>query len=333
MDSADDGRAMQPDPNAAEPEASPGPITPPGVGGTTVPLSGAGNHRRGLILAAYGLAVVLALGGLTAALTSGTPAGHASESPTSTAPSADGSADEDELVVAPQLVTAEDLAKLPVADTFATIAGAPADPAPTARTAGRIAHPSTTVAIYASPGGQPIAALPAQQHFAELTTETKVPIIAEQHGWAQILLPSRPNNSTGWIYLDDPAVTTEHSRFRIDVDRQAFTLDLYRDDAPIGHWRIGVGKAGAVTPPGRTFILASILDNSPKPFSPIVMPLGTHSATHLTFGAGPGTVGVHTWPTDNVFGRASSDGCVRVPRDALDVISKTVPPGSVVEIA
>ncbi|MFI5591256.1 L,D-transpeptidase [Amycolatopsis sp. NPDC051758] len=332
MDSADDGRATQPDPNAAEPDASPGPTTPSGASGTTEPLSGARNRRRGLILAAYGLAVVLALGSLTAALT-GTQAGQASESPTITTPSVDGSADENELVVAPQLVTAQDLAKLPVADTFATVAGAPLDPAPAARTAGKIAHPSTTIAIYATPGGRPIAALPAQQRFADLATETNVPIVAEQPGWAQILLPSRPNSSTGWIYLDDPAVTTEHSRFRIDVDRKTFTLDLYRDDAPIGHWTIGVGKAGAVTPPGRTFILASILDNGPKPFSPIVMPLGTHSATHLTFGAGPGTVGVHTWPTDNVYGRASSDGCVRVPRDALDVISKTVPPGSVVEIA
>jgi lipoprotein-anchoring transpeptidase ErfK/SrfK len=287
-----------------------------------------------MILAAYGLAAVLALTGLTATLTGGSPTSRASTGETGRAVAEfDDVAGNDEFVVAPQEISAEQLAKLPMVDTFANIPGAPADPAPTAHTAGRIAHPSATIAIYASPGGVPIAALPAKQRFAELTTETKVPIVAEQPSWAQVLLPSRPNNSTGWIYLDDPAVATEHSRFRIDVDRAAFALTLYRDDAPIGHWTIGVGKAGAVTPPGRTFILTSILDNGPKPFSPIVMPLGTHSATHLTFGAGPGTVGVHTWPTDNVYGRASSDGCVRVPRDALDVISKTVPPGSVVEIA
>ncbi|WP_410570390.1 L,D-transpeptidase [Amycolatopsis sp. cmx-4-61] len=334
MDSADDGRTTQPDPVATEPDASPGPATPPGASGSTEPPSGAGNRRRGLILAAYGMAVVLALGGLAAALTGGTPTSNASTAETGTALAAPvGDPGNDELVVEPQPVSADRLARLPMADTFANIAGAPADPAPTARTAGRIAHPSRTIPVYDSPGGQPIAALPAQQRFAELTTDTKIPVIAERPGWAQILLPSRPNNATGWIYLDDPAVTTEHSRFRIDIDRQAFTLTLYSNDAPIGRWTIGIGKAGAITPAGRTFILASILDNRPKPFSPIVLPLGTHSATHLTFGAGPGTVGIHTWPKDNVYGRASSDGCVRVPRDALDVISKTVPPGTVVEIA
>ncbi|WP_143168451.1 L,D-transpeptidase [Amycolatopsis australiensis] len=46
----------------------------------------------------------------------------------------------------------------------------------------------------------------------------------------------------------------------------------------------------------------------------------------------PGTVGLHTWPTADVYGRPSSDGCVRIPPDALQVISTQVPIGSPVLI-
>ncbi|WP_309114675.1 L,D-transpeptidase [Saccharothrix sp.] len=64
-----------------------------------------------------------------------------------------------------------------------------------------------------------------------------------------------------------------------------------------------------------------------------MLPLGTHSQTHTSYGGGPGTVGIHTWPTPEVYGTASSDGCVRVPRDALDAMSTRVPLGTPVLIA
>ena len=45
----------------------------------------------------------------------------------------------------------------------------------------------------------------------------------------------------------------------------------------------------------------------------MILPLGAHSPTLDTFGGGPGTVAIHTWPTDDVYGTESSDGCIRVP--------------------
>jgi lipoprotein-anchoring transpeptidase ErfK/SrfK len=66
-------------------------------------------------------------------------------------------------------------------------------------------------------------------------------------------------------------------------------------------------------------------------YSPLILPLGFHSDTLDTFGAGPGTVGVHGWPSRSVFGRAVSHGCVRVPAAVLRVLS-LVPLGSLVLI-
>ena len=59
------------------------------------------------------------------------------------------------------------------------------------------------------------------------------------------------------------------------------------------------------------------------------LPLGTHSETFNSYGGGPGTVALHGWPDPAVFGRADSDGCVRVPTDALHLLS-TLPLGTLV---
>ena len=64
-------------------------------------------------------------------------------------------------------------------------------------------------------------------------------------------------------------------------------------------------------------------------YSPVILPLGAHSATLDTYGGGPGTVAFHTWPDPDVFGRAVSHGCIRVPADALEQLMD-VPLGTLV---
>jgi hypothetical protein len=231
------------------------------------------------------------------------------------------------VVEAARPVSAAELAALPMATTFATISAAPPDPAPTAVPSGRLVHPVATIAAYTAPGGAAIAAVPP----TELVSDTWLPVVAEQPGWVQVLLPSRPNGSTAWIVLDE-RVTSAQSSYRIVVDRAHFALSVIADGAVIGHWTVGVGKTGAVTPATRTFLLASIKDTHPT-FSPIVLPTGAHSDTYQSYGGGPGTVGIHTWPDPGVYGRASSDGCIRVPPAALHVISTQVPIGSPVLIS
>jgi lipoprotein-anchoring transpeptidase ErfK/SrfK len=230
-------------------------------------------------------------------------------------------------VVAAVPVTDAELAALPEATTFGALPDAPVDQDPAGMPSGTVLHPSATIPVYLAPGERPLAALPATQ----LGSDTWLPVIDERPGWARVLLPTRPGQSTGWVSTEDPRVTTARTPFRIVVDRATFTLTLHQDDREVGRWSVGIGKPDAITPAGRTFLLASIRETRPT-FSDIVLPLGTHSRTHTTFGGGPGTVGIHTWPTDDVYGQASSDGCIRVPRDALDILSTRVPIGTPVLI-
>ncbi|MBB5154123.1 L,D-transpeptidase [Saccharopolyspora phatthalungensis] len=218
-----------------------------------------------------------------------------------------------------------DLGMQAPATTFADFPKAPQDPAPNAETDGVVLHVKQDIAVYETPNGAVFARLPATQ----LDNPTWVPVIAERGRWAQVLLPSRPNGASGWVRTDGQ-VERARSPYDVDVDIDARRLRVRKDGAAIGEWVVGVGAPDSPTPRGRTFIMAAIEETVTR-FSPIILPLGVHSETFSTYGGGPGTVALHGWPDPSVFGQASSDGCVRVPNDALRLLT-TLPLGTLVHL-
>jgi len=223
-------------------------------------------------------------------------------------------------------VPAAQLTRLPAATTYGTTRQAPPDPAPFAPETGFVLHPQATRAVYARPGGRPVAALPV----TELGSPTWVPVVQTQPGWDRVLLPARPNRSTGWIYLGGGGLQTAYSPYEVKINLAARRLTVLDAGRSLGSWTVADGAAGTPTPTGRTFLLASLAPRQPTS-SPLILPLGTHSATLSTFGGGPGTVGLHGWPDPAVFGTAASHGCVRVPPAALRALSR-IPLGSPVMI-
>lgn len=225
----------------------------------------------------------------------------------------------------PYAMAKADLGMQADATTFTEFPTAPADPAPGGDTEGVVLRVLSDVAVHQSPGGPVFAKLPAKQ----LNNPTWVPVIAEHGKWAQVLLPSRPNGATGWV-LEDPQIQRARTPYSVDVEVDARRLTVRRDGGVIGQWVVGVGAPDSPTPRGRTFIMAAIEETVTK-FSPIILPLGIHSNTFSTYGGGPGTVALHGWPDPSVFGQASSDGCVRVPDDALRLLA-TLPLGTLVHL-
>ncbi len=226
----------------------------------------------------------------------------------------------------PVRVSAAQLARLPMATTFGSSAAAPRDPDPFGPETGIVLHPTATRVIYLRPGGPPLAALPT----TELGSPTWVPVVQSRSGWGQVLLPTRPNGSTGWIYLRGGGLVSAYSAYRIVVNLAEYRLTVFDAGRSLGSWTVAVGSPATPTPTGRTFLLASMAPVHPT-YSPLILPLGMHSRTLSTFGGGPGTVGLHGWPDDVVFGHAVTHGCVRVPSAALRVLSR-VPLGSFVMI-
>lgn len=205
--------------------------------------------------------------------------------------------------------------------THTTVDGAKADPAPQQATDGTVVHPMRMVKIHAAPGGKPIAKIGPKQ-----LGDTWLPVIGERGHWVQVLLPSRPNGSTGW--LRDTHLESKYTPYLIRVHLSSMRLELFFEGREINSWTIGIGQSDTPTPTGRTFILGSIVDPN-QTYSPIILPLGAHSDTLDSFGGGPGTVAIHTWPTTDVLGTASSNGCIRVPQEALNQLTR-VPLGTLV---
>jgi hypothetical protein len=229
-------------------------------------------------------------------------------------------------MVQPLRVSPARMARLPAATTFGRLRGAPLDPDPFSPETGAVIHPAVTQVVYAYPGGRPVAVLPA----TELSSPTWVPVVQSWPGWDRVLLPTRPNRSTGWIFLGGGGLQTAYSPYRIEISLADYRLTVLERGRRLGSWTVAVGAPGTPTPTGRTFLLASVAPRHPT-YSRLILPLGVHSHTLSSFGGGPGTVGLHGWPDPSVFGHSVSHGCVRVPPAALRVLSG-IPLGSPVAI-
>lgn len=214
-----------------------------------------------------------------------------------------------------------DLTMLTAATTGTRLPHASRDTRPLAATDGEVVHPRRALPVYAAPGRRPFAKITPHQMDA-----TWLPVIDRQGGWSQVLLPSRPNGSTGWLPTD--RLEQRRTPYLVRVHVSSRRLDLLHDGEPIGSWSVAVGAPSTPTPIGRTFLLGSIIDVH-QSYSPVILPLGAHSDTLDTYGGGPGTVALHGWPDASVFGRAASHGCVRVPADALAALRR-VPLGTLV---
>src|SRR3954469_5329463 len=215
------------------------------------------------------------------------------------------------------------MSRLPLSTTSARIPSAPRDPATqqSATTSGEVVHPRHVVALFRAPGGRAFAKVGPRQFGP-----TWLPVVARHGAWSRVLLPSRPNGSTGW--LRTAAVQRRHTPYLVRVHVASHRLDLTYEGQPVDSWPVAVGAPATPPPTGRPFVLGAITDPA-QSYSPVILPLGTHSNTLDSYGGGPGTVALHGWPDASVFGTAASHGCVRVPSEALDHLTK-VPLGTVV---
>ena len=214
-----------------------------------------------------------------------------------------------------------DLAQLVASTTDAKLPRASEDTDPLGVTDGVVVHPRHTLPLFAAPGRRPFAKITPQQ-----MGDTWLPVVDRQEGWTKVLLPSRPNGSTGW--LKTAQLVQRQTPYLIRVHVGSRQLELMRDGDLVESWSVAVGAPETPTPTGRTFLLGSIVDQD-QSFSPLILPLGSHSDTLDSYGGGPGTVALHGWPDDSVFGSALSNGCVRVPADALEQL-RQVPLGTLV---
>ncbi|HST32070.1 MAG TPA: L,D-transpeptidase [Solirubrobacteraceae bacterium] len=165
---------------------------------------------------------------------------------------------------------------------------------------------------------------------------TALPVIGHAHSgggiaWLRVMLPGRPNGSSGWIAKQGTRTTS--TGWRITVSLGARRVTVYRHGRAIRRFAAVVGKSSTPTPTGSFFVEETLRMTSGEPGGPYALALSARSDALQEFEGGPGQIALHG--RDNlggVLGAAESHGCVRLATASIDWLARRIGPGVPVRI-
>lgn len=160
----------------------------------------------------------------------------------------------------------------------------------------------------------------------------RVFLVKEAEGdWLRVLLPVRPNGSTGWIRLPD--VSLARNRFRIRIELAAHRLTAWDGERVIADEVVGVGTKDTPTPGGEYYITELLQPPSPNgPYGPFAFGLSGFSDVLKNYAGGNGVIGLHGTNDPAGLGKNVSAGCIRMRNEAIVALTKVIPLGTPVEI-
>ena len=130
------------------------------------------------------------------------------------------------------------------------------------------------------------------------------------HVWYEVLLPLRPNGSSGWVR--GHIVTLRRIDQRIDVDLSERLLSYYVHDELKQRFHVGVGTDATPTGVGSFYVWVKIQYASPyQPYGIAALGLSGFSPV-LSEWPGGGRMAIHGTSSPSDLGNAVSHGCVRV---------------------
>lgn len=153
----------------------------------------------------------------------------------------------------------------------------------------------------------------------------------QQDDWLHVLLPVRPNGSTGWIRADD--VDLARTRYRVEVDLAEFELRVHEGDDLVVETPVGYGAEDTPTPGGRYYITELLEPPDPGGvYGPYAFGLSGFSDVHLDFAGGEGVIGIHGTNDPSSIGNRVSNGCIRMANDVIEELASRLPLGTPVTI-
>ncbi len=232
--------------------------------------------------------------------------------------------------------------------------GGDAAPVSTSRAAPATVGTTTTTSL--PPGGslvaeatvselavfdQPGATRPAQVLDNPWTVDPRVPSstvpqvflveTSRADGWLQVLLPVRPNGSTGWVRASD--VTVRPVAFRVSVELAAHRITVFDHLSVLYQGPVAAGTHATPTPTGHYFI--RVLIKAPNPhtvYGPYAYGLSSHSDALTTFGGADAEIGIHGNDDASVLGSDATHGCIRMDNTEITKLAGILPLGTPVDI-
>lgn len=151
----------------------------------------------------------------------------------------------------------------------------------------------------------------------------------ETDQWLEVALASRPNGITAWIRTSDVAL--RRHRFSITIALGERMLRAYEADTLVLETPVVVGRPNTPTPVGTFFVNAEIPQkNAGGAYGPTILSVSSFSEVLESFDGGLPEIALHGTNQPGLVGSASSNGCIRMPNDAILQLEALVPLGTVV---
>lgn len=186
----------------------------------------------------------------------------------------------------------------------------------------------------------PLASSPKVAAVAQLRPitgeRTALPVLARAQSadgtrWLRVMLPGRPNGSTGWIAQQGTRETT--TAWRVVVRLGARRVIAYRRGRLVKSFGAVVGASSTQTPTGSYFVEETLRMRAGEPGGPFALALSARSDVLQEFDGGPGQIAIHG--RDNLggtLGTAASHGCIRLSTASIDWLAERIGPGVPVRI-
>jgi lipoprotein-anchoring transpeptidase ErfK/SrfK len=213
-----------------------------------------------------------------------------------------------------------------------TTAAPPSGPSYTVATAAK----EGTIQIYKGPNESQKASTLKHPRLINDDPKAKVPLVMlveqQQGDWLEVALPIRPNGSKGWVKKSE--FKLDDHNFRIEINLAAFNLKGFRGDKQIFDAPIAVARDDTPTPGGKYYTTELLEPPDPKgDYGPYAIGLSGHSDALLTFGGGPGQLGIHGTNKPEAIGTKVSHGCIRLKNaDITKLVDIGMPLGTPVVI-
>jgi lipoprotein-anchoring transpeptidase ErfK/SrfK len=154
----------------------------------------------------------------------------------------------------------------------------------------------------------------------------------DQGVWLQVLLPIRPNGSTGWIRAADVSVSS--NPYSVDIALAEHRLVVRNGDAVVVDAPIGVGTASTPTPGGKYYIKELLQPPDPDgAYGPYAYGLSGFSNVLDDFNGGDGVIGIHGTNEPEAIGTDVSHGCIRVDNATITQMAGILPLGTPVHVS
>lgn len=183
--------------------------------------------------------------------------------------------------------------------------------------------------VYTEEGGDEV--LETLSSPNDFDTDRTFLVERNEDKWLEVLLPIRPNGSTGWIRSDEVSLTA--TTLRVEIDIQGFEFAVYDGEEELRSGVIGTGESETPTPPGRYFFTELLQPPDPDgDYGAYAFGLSGFSETLESFAGGPGQLAVHGTNDESALGQEISHGCIRVANEDINWMAEELPIGTPVEI-